>query len=145
MTRWYGIGVAILGAIVGTLPFARWYRADLPGRTVTRSGVEVSGELWSLPLLACVIAAIGVAIAVGRPDPVTVVARWLGGICVVAGAMCVGWALFSVFRITGVAVPVGVGDGPPAPLRAQPAAFIAAGAGAVVSAVSLVWVRIGSA
>ena len=90
MTRWYGIGVAILGAIVGMLPFARWYRADLPGRTIVRSGVEVSGALWSLPLLALVIVAIGVAIAVSRPDPVTTVARWLGGICAVAGAMCVG-------------------------------------------------------
>lgn len=144
MTRWYGIGVAVLGAIIGTLPFARWYRADLPGRSVVRSGVDVSGELWSLPLLASVIVAIGLVIAVRRPDPMTVVARWLGGICTVAGAICLGWALFSVFRITSVAVPVGVADGPPAPLRAQPAAFIAAAAGAVVSAVSLVWVRVGS-
>jgi len=144
VTRSYGIGVAVLGAIIGTMPFARWYRADLPGRTLVRSGVEVSGALWSLPLLACVIVAIGVAIAAGRPDPMTVVARWLGGICAVAGAMCVGWALFSVFRITGVAVPVGVADGPPAPLRAQPAAFIAAAAGAAVSAASLVWVHLGS-
>jgi hypothetical protein len=144
VTRSYGIGVAVLGAVIGTMPFAGWYRADLPGRTVVRSGVEVSGELWTLPLFACVIVGIGVAIAVGRPNPVTLVARWLGGICAVAGAMCVGWALFSVFRITGVAVPVGVADGPPAPLRAQPAAFIAAAAGAAVTAVSLVWVRIGS-
>jgi hypothetical protein len=144
VTRSYGIGVAVLGAIIGTMPFARWYRADLPGRNVLRSGVEVSGELWSLPLLACAIVTIGVAIAVRRPDPMTVAARWLGGICAVAGAMCVGWALFSVFRSTGVAVPLGVADGPPAPLRAQPAAFIAAAAGAAVSAVSLAWVRTGS-
>ena len=144
MTRWYGIGLALLGAIVGTLPFARWYRADLPGRNVVLSGVDVSGELWSLPLLACVIVAIGVGIAAGTPDPMTVVARWLGGICAVAGAMCVAWALLSAFRITGVAVPVGVADGPPARLRVQPTAFIAAAAGAAVAAVSLWWVRLGS-
>ncbi len=144
MTRWCGISLAVLGAIVGLLPFARWYRADLPGRNVVVSGVEVSGELWSLPLLAGVIIAIGVAIAAGRPDPMTVAARWLGGICAVAGAVCVAWALLSAFRITSVAMPVGVADGPPAPLRVQPVAFIAAAAGAAVSAVSLWWLRIGS-
>lgn len=144
MTRWYGIGLAVLGAIAGTLPFVQWYRADLPGRNVVLSGVDVSGALWSLPILASVIVAVEVAITVGTPDPMTAVARWLGGICTVAGAMCVAWALLSAFRITSVAVPVGVAGGPSAPLRVQPTAFVAAAVGATVAALSLWWVRSGS-
>ena len=142
--RSFGLAVALLGVLVGTLPFVRWYRADLPARDVVWSGIDVSGELWSLPILACVIVAIGVAAAAGLPDPMTVTARWLGGICAIAGTLCMAWALLSAFRITSIAVPVGVADGPPAPLRVQPTAFIAAAAGAAVAAVSLLWVRTGS-
>lgn len=142
-TRWYGIALAALGGALGVLPFTQWYRADLPGREVTARGVAVSGELWTLPALAAVIACVGVVIAVRRPAADSLGARWLGGVGAVCGALGCAWALWSVFRITGVATPVRVSDGPEAPLRAQPAAWIAAAAGATVAAVSLWWVRTG--
>lgn len=142
-TRWCGIALIALGVALGLLPFMRWYRADLPGRHVTARGVEVSGELWSVPVLAAVICGIGIALVVGRRQPGTLGARWLGGIATVCGALACAWALWSVFRITGVAIPVGVSDGPVAPLRVQPTAWIAAAAGAAAAAVSLWWVRTG--
>ncbi len=143
-TRGCGICVAVLGAAAGALPFMPWYRADLPGREVVVSGIDVKGELWSLPALACVVVAIGVFVAARVPDPATAVARRLAGVCVVAGALCLVWALWGTFRVTSVALPVDVSDGPPAPLRVQPMAFLAAAAGAAIAAVSLGWVRSGS-
>ena len=139
--RVVGVGVAALGGVVGVLPFLRWYRVDVTGRDISVRGVDVRGELWSLPILACLVVAIGLYVAVRVPGPGTLAVRRFGGVCAVAGAMCLAWALWSVVRIPSVAVPLDVGDGPTAPLQAHPVALLAAAAGAAVAAISLWWVR----
>lgn len=139
--RVVGVGVAVLGALVGILPFLQWYRVDLPGRDISVRGVDVRGELWSLPILACLVVAIGLYVAARSSGPGTLAVRRLGGICAVAGVMCLAWALWSVVRIPSVAVPLDVGDGPTAPLQAHPVALLTAAAGAAVAAISLWWMR----
>ena len=140
-SRVFGLGVTVLGTCAGILPFMQWYRVDLPGRDVVFRGVDVRGELWSLPVLACIVVAIGVYVAASVPDPRRSSSRWLGGICAVVGALYLAWALWSTWRISSVAVPLDLGDGPAAPLRAQPLALLAAAAGSGVAAMSLWWVR----
>lgn len=139
--RVFGLGVAVLGACAGILPFLGWYRVDLPGRVVVVRGVDVRGELWSLPVLAGIVVAIGVYVAASDSDPREQSSRWLAGICAVAGALCLAWALWSAWRISSVAVPLDLGDGPQTPLRAQPVALLAAAAASGIVAMSLKWVR----
>jgi hypothetical protein len=141
--RVYGVGLVVLGVLVGALPFAHWYRVDLPGRDLEHSGVAVSGELWSLPLLAGVIVTIGAWVAARGLDPAGSSARWLGWACAVAGVVALGWILLSAFRITSQAVP-DVPGGPPAPLHVQSIAYVAAAAGAAITALSLWWLRLGA-
>ena len=144
MTRGVGIAIAALGALIGVSPFLDWYRIDVPGRDLPVSGVDAAGELWSLVPLAVVIVAAGIAIALLRPDPSDRQARWLGGIAAAASAFALLWALKCAIDIPAVGVPVGVDEGPEAPLAATSLAFVVAGAAACVASVSLAWLRAGS-
>ncbi|MDH3725648.1 MAG: hypothetical protein OER93_07905 [Thermoleophilia bacterium] len=73
------LGVALAGSAV--LP---WYSADLPGGSLTAAGVEVSGELWLLPLFGAAILVAGVAV-VARAGPVA--REWAGAMAIVSGAL----------------------------------------------------------
>jgi len=143
-TRAIGFVLVALGALIGVAPFLHWYRIDVPGRDLPISGIDAAGELWSLPLLGSVLVAVGAAIAVAVPDPSLGVARWLGAIGAVAGAFATTWALKGALGMQAVGVPVGVANGPTAPLAAQPLAFIIAGASACATCVSLIWLRSGA-
>lgn len=144
MTRIVGIALAALGAFVGAAPFLHWYRIDVPGRDLPVSGIDASGELWSLVPLGVVIVAAGLALAVLVPEPSGRQSRWLAGIAAVAGTFATIWAVKCTLDIPAVGVPVGVGDGPEAPVVARPLAFIAAAAAAGVASVSLMWLRAGT-
>jgi hypothetical protein len=144
MTRAVGIALAVLGAFIGASPFLHWYRIDVSGRDLPVSGIDAAGELWSLVPLAAVIVAAGLAIVLLGPDPSGRQARWLAGIAAVAAAFATVWALKGAVDIPAVGVPVGVEDGPGAPLAVQPLAFAAAAAAACVASVSLAWLRSGS-
>lgn len=144
MTRPTGIALTALGAFIGLAPFLHWYRIDVPGRDLPVSGVDAAGELWTLPLLGVVLVAVGLAIAVAVPDPPLRGARWLGGIAAAAAAFATAWALKSAVDVPAVGVPVGVANGPAAPLAAQPLAFVTAGAAACAVCVALAWLRSGS-
>lgn len=145
IARLIGIGAAVLGALVGIAPFLDWYLADLPERRIAFAGIDVAGELWTLPVLSIPIVGLGVAIAVARPDPRATLARWAGGALTLLGAFALAWALKSALDVGAVALPAGVPDGPGAPLRAQPVAFICAAAAAAVACAGLAWLREGSA
>jgi hypothetical protein len=144
MTRAVGIVLAALGVFVGAAPFLHWYRIDVPGRDLPVGGVDAAGELWSLVPLGVVIAAAGVAIAVLRPAPFARQARWLAGVAAAAGAFVTIWALKCALDVPAVGVPVGVADGPAAPLAVRPLAFAVAAAGAAVASVALAWLRSGA-
>ena len=142
MTRRMGAGFVILGGLLAAAPFVSWYRVDLPGREVRFRGVDVAGELWSLLILGAVIAAMGVAVLVGRADPGTRLGRWAGGVVAVAGLMALAWAVKGVFDIRAAAIPVVPGQ--PAPIDATGRAYLAAGLCAVTTAVGLLWLRAGT-
>ena len=143
-TRGIGIALGMLGALIGVAPFLHWYRIDVAGRDLPVSGIDATGELWSLPLLGAVLVGVGLAIAVAVPDPSYRAGRWLAAVGAVSGAFATAWALKSALTVQAVAVPVGVADGPAAPLAAQPLAFVTAGAAACAVCVALAWVRSGS-
>ena len=143
-TRALGSALGALGALVGLAPFLHWYRIDVPGRNLPISGIDATGELWSLPLLGAVLVAVGLVIAVTVPDPSHRAGRWLAAVGAVSGAFATALALRCALSVGAVATPVGVADGPAAPLAAQPLAFVAAGAAACAVCVALAWVRSGS-
>jgi hypothetical protein len=142
--RAYGVAFAVLGAIVGVVPFLDWYRLDLPGRDLRVSGVQVAGELWVLPLLGAVAIAIGTAILALGPDPARRVSRWLGGATAITGAFAVLWAAKAVWWHRTTAYPVGVPDAPAVPLSTQPLGYLAVAAAAALAAVALLWLRAGT-
>ena len=142
--RLLGACAAALGLVVGIAPFLDWYRADLAGRQVVVAGVDVAGELWTLPALAVTIMGIGVALAAVRPHPRATAARWAGAALVLLGVFALAWTLKSVFDVPTVAQPVDLPDGPRAPLEAQPVAFICAAAAAGVACTGFAWLRAGS-
>ena len=142
--RAVGWGAAALGVLLGVAPFLDWYRAALPERSVTYSGVEVAGELWTLPALALVTVGLGVALAVLRPDPRWTPARWIGGALATAGIFALVWTLRAVLDIQAEAIPVDVVAPPRAPLTAQPFSFLAAAVGAAIASAGFAWLRDGA-
>lgn len=143
-TRTVGIALCTLGALIGVAPFLHWYRVDIPGRDLPISGIDAAGELWSLPILGAVLIGVGLAIAAAVPDPSYRAGRWLAAAAAASGVFATAWALKGALTVRAVAVPVGVADGPVAPLAAQPLAFLTAALAACVVCVALAWVRSGS-
>lgn len=144
MIRAYGAAFVVLGAIVGVLPFLDWYRLDLPGRDLRVSGVQVAGELWVVPILGGVTIVIGAAIGLLAPAPARRVSRWLGGATTLAAGFAALWAAKAVWWHRATAVPIGVSDGPAAPLATRPIGYLAVAAGAALAAVALLWLRSGT-
>ena len=128
-----GVGLAI-GVL---LP---WFSAELPERSITAAGIEVSGELWLLPLLGAAVLCAGIAIVAGaRPAA----REWAGLTAVGAGLLAAALAMRTVLLVpVSVAIRDG-GETVPVSIEAEPlplsgvsvlAALVAVVAGGIVHA-----------
>lgn len=132
----------VLGVAMAVAPFTSWYRADLPGRDITFQGVDVAGELWSLPVLGTLIVAMGTALLRSGATADSRFGRWAGGVVAVAGVLAFAWTLKGIFDIRALAFPNV--SGPAAPISATAAGYVTAGICAVTVAAGLQWLRAGS-
>lgn len=93
MIRPLGVIAAGLAAALAALPALSWYAADAPGRRVTATGLEGAGALWTLPALAAVALAGGLAAALAPPEGVRRRGRLAGAAIAVAGGVALAWTL----------------------------------------------------
>jgi hypothetical protein len=128
--RALGAAMALAGIALAGLAFMPWY-ASGPGMVRSASGVEASGELWSLPVLGAIAVAAGLALA-ARPD----LRRAAGAAAVAAGALAALWAAKNALQVPVRLVveeaggrAVAVADDIAA-IQVQSAAFAAIGAAA---------------
>jgi hypothetical protein len=139
--RAIGGAIAVAGAALAGLPFMPWYAAGSAG-VHTASGVDASGELWSLPVLGAVAVAAGLVLA-ARPG----LRRAAGAVAVAAAALAALWATRNALQVP-VRLVVTEAGGPPmavagdvARIRVEPAAFAAIGAAACCGIAGLLALR----
>ena len=128
--RALGAAIALTGVAIAGLAFLPWYAADAPG-VRGASGIDASGELWSLPVLGAIAVAAGLVMA-ARPD----LRRPAGAVAVAAAALAAGWATRNALQVPvqlverqAGAPPVAVA-GDVARVQVESAAFAAIGAAA---------------
>jgi hypothetical protein len=91
-----GLALVLLGIALSVSPLLPWYAVDLPARRVTAAGVEVSGELWLMPLLGVAIVVAGITLLAG-PSPPT--RAWAEAAAALAGVLAAGVALRSALTL----------------------------------------------
>jgi hypothetical protein len=140
--RTLGAAIALAGAALAGLAFMPWYAAGTAGVPSSASGVDASGELWSLPVLGALAIAAGLVLAT-RPD----LRRAAGALAVAAGALGALWATRNALQVP-VRLVLTEPGGPPvavagdlARIRAEPAAFAAIGAAACCGIAGLLALR----
>jgi hypothetical protein len=138
-----GLAMALAGVAMAVLAFLPWYSARVPSGRASASGVDASGEIWSLPALGALAVAAGLVLAAAGSAPGSPLARRAGLTALVAGALGVFWAIKN-----GLDVPVAVvmSRAPGAvdlgvPVDVEPAAFGAAAAAACASLAGLLAMR----
>lgn len=141
--RGYGAAMCVLGVATLTTVFLPWYRADVAGRTITATGVAVSGEAVVVALTGLVVFGAGVAIALAEPDPFERVSRWLGVAVTAAGILGVAWS-FTAALTGSVSARPSVSLPPEIPVGVQPAVYVAAAASAFATCAGLAWLRAGA-
>ena len=139
--RALGAAIALAGVAIAALAFLPWYAAG-PAGAQSASGVDASGELWSLPVLGAVAVAAGLVLA-ARPD-----LRRAAGVVALAAAVLAGlWATRNalqvpvrlIFREAG-GPPIAVADDI-AGIQVESAAFAAIGAAACCGIAGLLALR----
>ena len=85
--------IALAGAALAGLAFLPWYAAGAPGAR-SASGIDASGELWSLPVLGAVAVAAGLLLA-ARPG----LRRAAGAVAVAAAALAALWATRNALEV----------------------------------------------
>lgn len=95
MIRPLGAVVAGLAVVLAVLPALAWYAAEAPARRVTATGFEGAGALWTLPALAALALAGGLAAALA-PAAAAGRARLAGAAVAAAGAISLAWSLRAV-------------------------------------------------
>jgi hypothetical protein len=139
--RALGAAIAVAGAAVAGLAFLPWY-ATGAGGVASASGIDGSGELWSLPVLGAVAVAAGIVLAV-RPG----LRRAAGAVAVAAAVLAGLWATRNTLQVpvrlvvTEAGAPPMAVAGDVARIRVESAAFAAIGAAACCGIAGLLALR----
>jgi hypothetical protein len=120
-----GAVVAGLAAVLAVLPALAWYAAEAPARRVTATGFEGAGALWTLPALAALALAGGLAAALAPAAGSGRRARLAGAAVAAAGAISLAWSLRAVLDPPVALTILDGGERVPvdAPIVLEPAAL----------------------
>jgi hypothetical protein len=137
--RLAGVVMLACAAALAALPTLDWYSARVPRGTVTATGLDVSGVLWLVPVLAVAIAAAGAALAAAAPARRIAVARWAGPVALVAALLALGAALWAGVDtdITLAVLGENVSGALAVPVDREPASWLTSAAAMVAAAVAL--------
>jgi hypothetical protein len=137
--RLAGVVLLACAAALAALPTLGWYSARVPGGTVSATGLDVSGVLWLVPLLAIAIAAAGAALAAAAADRRPAVARWAGPVAFIAALLALGAALWAGVDtdVTLAVVGENVAGAVDVPVDREPPSWLTSAAAMVAAAVSL--------